>query len=78
MKIGIIKETFPGERRVALTPNLLPTLTKLGQEILVQTGAGEAAGFPDHLYTEKGAKIGTRSDAFAADLRQIRMPAALI
>ena len=66
MKIGIVKETYLGERRVALTPNLLPTLTKLGQEILVQTGAGKAAGFPDHLYSEKGAKIGTRSDAFAA------------
>jgi H+-translocating NAD(P) transhydrogenase subunit alpha len=68
MKIGIVKETFPGERRVALTPNLLPTLTKQGHEVFVQTGAGESAGFPDHQYAEKGAKIGTRSDAFAADL----------
>jgi NAD(P) transhydrogenase subunit alpha len=68
MKIGVLKETFPGERRVALTPNLLPALIKAGHEILVETGAGEAAGFPDAAYTEKGAKIGGRGEVFASEL----------
>src|SRR5262249_9162082 len=68
MKIGVTKETFPGERRVALTPNLIPSLTKAGHEVIVETSAGEAAGFPDSQYTERGAKIASRSDTFAAEL----------
>jgi NAD(P) transhydrogenase subunit alpha len=68
MKIGVPKETFPGERRVALSPNLIPLLTKAGHNVVVQTGAGEAAGFPDNQYTQKGAAIGTRSDVFGAEL----------
>src|SRR4051812_4776748 len=77
MKIGVPKETFPGERRVALTPNLIPALVKAGHEILVETGAGEAAGFPDAQYLEKGAKIGTRTDAFASELlAQVRAAGA--
>ena len=73
MKIGVLKETYPGERRVALSPNLIPGLVKAGHHVIVQTGAGEAAGFPDSQYVEKGATIGTRSDAFNADvLLQVR------
>jgi NAD(P) transhydrogenase subunit alpha len=68
MKIGVVKETFPGERRVALTPNLIAPLVKAGHEIFVESGAGQSAGFPDSQYTDKGAKIGTRGDAFATDL----------
>jgi proton-translocating NAD(P)+ transhydrogenase subunit alpha len=55
--IGVPKEIYPGERRVALAPLVIPTLTKAGFEVLVERGAGEQAGYPDHLYTEKGAKI---------------------
>ncbi|MCA9447048.1 MAG: NAD(P)(+) transhydrogenase (Re/Si-specific) subunit alpha, partial [Candidatus Omnitrophica bacterium] len=47
MILGIPKETFPGERRVAIVPTLAKNYQKLGLDILVETGAGEAAGFPD-------------------------------
>ncbi len=73
MKIALVKETSPGERRVALVPASVPLLVKAGIEVLVEGGAGEAAGFLDAQYTERGAKIVSRSEAFAADcLLQIR------
>ena len=55
--IGVPKESYPGERRVALVPAVLPTLTKAGFEVHVQAGAGIEAGYPDAQYTERGAKI---------------------
>jgi H+-translocating NAD(P) transhydrogenase subunit alpha len=55
--IGVPKESYPGERRVALVPMVLPNLAKAGFEVLVETGAGEGAGYPDDLYIQKGAKI---------------------
>lgn len=55
--IGIPKEIFPMERRVALVPSIVPTLKKAGFDVLVQAGAGSAAGYPDSSYEEKGAKI---------------------
>jgi H+-translocating NAD(P) transhydrogenase subunit alpha len=65
--IGVPKEIYPGERRVALVPAVLPTLTKAGFEVHVQTGAGFAAGYPDAEYAEKGAKIvADRGAIFAA------------
>ncbi|HXB67585.1 MAG TPA: Re/Si-specific NAD(P)(+) transhydrogenase subunit alpha [Candidatus Acidoferrales bacterium] len=57
MIIGVPKEIYPGERRVALVPAVLPTLTKAGFEIHVQAGAGIEAGYPDSQYSDKGAKI---------------------
>ena len=57
MIVGVPKEIYPGERRVALVPLVIPALTKAGFEVLIQTGAGVEAGYPDALYTEKGAKI---------------------
>ncbi len=57
MIIGVIRETFPGEKRVALTPSSIPALMKAGFEIFVEINSGEAAGFPDHLFQEKGATI---------------------
>lgn len=57
MIIGVPKEIYPGERRVALVPSVLPTLTKAGFEVQVQSGAGLEAGYPDSAYQEKGAKI---------------------
>jgi len=59
MIIGVPTETFPGERRVALVPAVVPNLIKAGSEVLVQQGAGDAAGFPDSLYVGKGARIAT-------------------
>jgi H+-translocating NAD(P) transhydrogenase subunit alpha len=55
--IGVPKEIYPGERRVALVPSVLPTLTKAGFEIHIQAGAGIDAGYPDSLFVEKGGKI---------------------
>src|SRR5262245_6049469 len=68
MKIGVLKETFPGERRVALNPALVPTLVKAGHDVLVESGAGQAAGFPDAQYEAKGAKLCGRADVFASEL----------
>jgi len=69
MKIAVAKETYPGERRVALVPGSVPTLMKLGAAVLVEAGAGQAAGFPDAQYVEKGAAVAAdRSQLFAADV----------
>jgi NAD(P) transhydrogenase subunit alpha len=57
MKIGVPKETFPRERRVGLTPDSIPTLTKAGHTVLIESGAGESAGYPDAHYREKGAEV---------------------
>jgi len=55
--VGVPKESYPGERRVALVPVVVPNLAKAGIEVIVETGAGEQAGYPDSAYVEKGAKI---------------------
>ncbi|MGH9494688.1 MAG: Re/Si-specific NAD(P)(+) transhydrogenase subunit alpha [Candidatus Sulfotelmatobacter sp.] len=57
MIVGVPKESYPGERRVALVPVVIPNLTKAGLEVIVETGAGVEAGYPDAAYAEKGAKI---------------------
>jgi NAD(P) transhydrogenase subunit alpha len=55
--VGIPKESYPGERRVALVPTVVPSLVKAGFEVLLESGAGEQAGYTDKSYVEKGAKI---------------------
>ncbi|HEV2117787.1 MAG TPA: Re/Si-specific NAD(P)(+) transhydrogenase subunit alpha [Terriglobales bacterium] len=57
MIIGVPKENYPGERRVALVPLVVPMLTKAGFQVVVEAGAGEQAGYPDAQYTEKGARV---------------------
>jgi len=57
MKVGVAKETAPGERRVALVPEALGRLTAAGLEILVESGAGAGALIPDQAYAEAGATI---------------------
>jgi NAD(P) transhydrogenase subunit alpha len=64
MIVGVPKEKVAGENRVALVPELVSRLAKAGLEILVQSGAGQEAGFLDLPYEEKGARI--ESDVFAA------------
>ena len=67
MIIGVPKEIYPGERRVALVPVVLPALIKAGFEIHIQSGAGIEAGYPDSHYADKGGKIvGDRAAVFAA------------
>jgi NAD(P) transhydrogenase subunit alpha len=55
--VGVPKESYPGESRVALVPVVIPNLAKAGLEVVIEAGAGEAAGYPDALYAEKGAKV---------------------
>ena len=55
--VGVPKEIYPGERRVALVPAVIPMLAKAGLEVVVQAGAGTEAGYPDAAYIEKGGKI---------------------
>ncbi|MFI5458674.1 MAG: Re/Si-specific NAD(P)(+) transhydrogenase subunit alpha [Isosphaerales bacterium] len=57
MKVGVPREIYPGERRVALVPGVIPGLLKAGIEIVVEAGAGVEAGFPDAEYTSRGATI---------------------
>ena len=69
MIVAVPQESAPGEKRVALVPAMVPLLTKAGLEVLVQSGAGQAAGFSDEQYLQKGANLAaSREDAFAADL----------
>jgi len=64
--VGVPKESFPGEQRVALVPLVIPNLAKAGLEVVVEAGAGVAAGFPDESFVEKGAKIvGSRAEVFS-------------
>ena len=62
MIVAVPKETYPGERRVALIPANLAQLTKAGFSVNVEAGAGVAAGFADALYTDKGARIVANRD----------------
>jgi proton-translocating NAD(P)+ transhydrogenase subunit alpha len=66
--IGVPKETHPRERRVAITPAVVPSLTRAGLTVLIEAGAGAEAGFGDEAYRDKGARIVDRSQAFAADV----------
>ena len=79
MVLGVPKETYPNEQRVALIPALVSSLHKAGFEVLIETGAGEAAGFPDTEYQEAGAHlVSSRAELFAkADiLLQVRTAGA--
>jgi len=67
MIVGVARESYPGERRVALVPAVLANLAKAGIQVAIEAGAGAAAGYPDAEYSEKGAKIvGSRAEVFAA------------
>jgi len=67
MIVGVPRETFPGERRVALVPVVIPNLSKVGIEVVIEAGAGVEAGFPDAEYAAKGAKVlNSRAEVFGA------------
>jgi hypothetical protein len=57
MIVGVPRETYPSERRVALVPAAIPSLLKAGLEVVVEAGAGMAAGYRDEDYVSKGAKL---------------------
>jgi H+-translocating NAD(P) transhydrogenase subunit alpha len=65
MKVAVVKESAPGERRVALVPETVPRLVQAGLEVLVERGAGDGAWFPDDTYTAAGATITTTDDLYA-------------
>jgi NAD(P) transhydrogenase subunit alpha len=65
MKAGVLRETWPGETRVALVPGVVPALVKAGIEVVVEVGAGDPAGFPDAGFAEKGAVVATRDQVLA-------------
>lgn len=66
MNIAVVRETVQGERRVAMTPETLPLLGRAGCEVLIEAGAGEAAGFPDVHYEQKGGTIAAGRDELSA------------
>jgi NAD(P) transhydrogenase subunit alpha len=65
MRIGVPRESFPGENRVALIPAAVTALKKSGLDVAVERGAGSAAGFTDPAYEQAGASLVSRSDAFS-------------
>jgi NAD(P) transhydrogenase subunit alpha len=64
MRVGVPKETLPGETRVAVIPAAIPALVKAGLEVAVESGAGTAAGFPDEMYRTQGATLLSRPELF--------------
>jgi H+-translocating NAD(P) transhydrogenase subunit alpha len=68
MQLAALKESAPGERRVALAPPAVAALTKAGWEVLIETRAGAEAGFTDEAFREKGAQIVPREEALAAQV----------
>lgn len=68
MKIGVLRETNAGERRVAITPQIVKRLVKMGHAVLVERGAGSLAGLADEDFATEGAELTTRSAALSGDL----------
>jgi NAD(P) transhydrogenase subunit alpha len=68
MQIGVIKESAPGERRVAATPDSVAALAAMGASVVITAGAGEAAGFADEAYAEAGATVGDDTATAASDI----------
>jgi NAD(P) transhydrogenase subunit alpha len=68
VRIGVIRESKPGETRVAATPKTVEQLQALGYDVTVESGAGEAASFPDEAYAAAGATIGSADDVWCCDI----------
>ncbi|HEY8621732.1 MAG TPA: Re/Si-specific NAD(P)(+) transhydrogenase subunit alpha [Dermatophilaceae bacterium] len=67
MRIGVPKETRPGETRVAATPKTVAQLIALGYDVRVESGAGGLSSFADHAYQEAGASIATTDEVWGSD-----------
>ncbi|MBI3665664.1 MAG: Re/Si-specific NAD(P)(+) transhydrogenase subunit alpha [Acidobacteria bacterium] len=76
MIASVPKEAVPGERRVALVPELVGKLTKAGLEVLVEPGAGQPAGFLDSVYEEKGARLDSQALEKGDILLKVQPPSA--
>jgi H+-translocating NAD(P) transhydrogenase subunit alpha len=68
MKVGVPAESWPGETRVSVIPAAIPSLKKAGLEVVVEQGAGSAAGFTDGGYSAQGALISGRKEVFSSDI----------
>lgn len=68
MRIGIPRSNKPGENRVAATPKTVPQLIELGHEVVVESGAGDGASFPDRAYREAGATVVDGATVRSADI----------
>ena len=68
MRVGVPKESREGERRVALIPDVVRSLTESDIEVAVESGAGENAGHPDSEYSDAAASVGSADDAWRADV----------
>jgi len=68
LTIGVPRERFPGEKRVALSPPAVKTLIKDGYKIVVEDNAGAAAKFLNNEYVAAGARLGSAADVFNADI----------
>src|SRR5450756_2615859 len=68
MKIGIPRESRPDERLVAASPATVAQLLKLGYDVVVETGAGAEASFPDAAYVEAGASVADAKEVWASDI----------
>ena len=74
MRLGVLVEP-EGENRVAIVPNSVPKLSKLGIDVIVESGAGSRSNYSDHEYASKGAKVSSREEALRAELLvSIHMP----
>ncbi|MCU7810725.1 MAG: Re/Si-specific NAD(P)(+) transhydrogenase subunit alpha [Candidatus Thiodiazotropha sp. (ex Notomyrtea botanica)] len=75
MKLSLLKESMPGENRVALSPDIVKKLVAKGFDITLVSGAGEKAYFSDDQYLSAGAEVVTEEDAMQADiLLRVRKP----
>jgi NAD(P) transhydrogenase subunit alpha len=68
MRIGVPKETLPGETRVASTPEVVKKLVAKGFSVVFERGAGSAAHFPDAEFEQAGAQLADRAAALGADI----------
>ncbi len=68
MRIGVPKESKAGETRVAATPKTVQQLIKLGYDVTVEPGAGEASAYPDQGYVDAGATLGTPAEVWGSDI----------
>lgn len=68
LTVGVPKEIFQNEKRVALSPAGVQALVKQGFNVVVESGAGEASRFPDDLYRAAGAQIQGTKEVLASDL----------
>jgi NAD(P) transhydrogenase subunit alpha len=76
MRVGVPKESAPGERRVALVPESVGRLAAAGSEVTVETDAGAAAGYPDEAYREAGATVADDAYEGVELVARVRKPAA--